>query len=155
MDTPDCSCSLMHQSGTVALPHISIIHATRAPSSTTYYAGPPRYQRSIQQNSSVNKFDESVDESTWIFPHCQPLYTIMLPRNASHSRKSPKLPHVAHTQRIAFPERAMFGVVATDSKLLRRLVYISSLVDFADSFTKSIIAPNIERHVGNPSCTCF
>jgi hypothetical protein len=64
VDTPDCSCSLMHQSGTVALPHTSIIHATRALSSTTYYAGPPRYQRSIQQSSSINKFDESIDEST-------------------------------------------------------------------------------------------
>lgn len=31
----------------------------------------------------------------------------MLPRNASHSRESPKLPHVAHVERIAFPERAL------------------------------------------------
>jgi hypothetical protein len=30
---------------------------------------------------------------------------------------------------------------------------MSSLADFADSFTKLIIAPNIERHVENPSCT--
>jgi hypothetical protein len=31
----------------------------------------------------------------------------MLPRNASHFRKSPKLSHVAHVERIAFPERAL------------------------------------------------
>jgi hypothetical protein len=64
VDTPDCSYSLMHLSGTVALQHTSIIYATRAPLSTTHYAGPPRYQRSIQQSSSVNTLDESVDKST-------------------------------------------------------------------------------------------
>jgi hypothetical protein len=45
--------------------------------------------------------------------------------------------------------------VAIDSKLRRRLVYMSSLADFADNFTKLIIALNIERYVENPSCTCL
>jgi hypothetical protein len=36
-----------------------------------------------------------------------PFYAIMLPRNASHSRKSPESSHVAHVERIAFPERAL------------------------------------------------
>jgi hypothetical protein len=31
----------------------------------------------------------------------------VLPGNASHSRKSPRLPHIAYLERIAFPERAL------------------------------------------------
>jgi hypothetical protein len=34
-------------------------------------------------------------------------YAVMLPWNALHSPKSPKMPHVAHLERIAFPKRAL------------------------------------------------
>jgi hypothetical protein len=34
-------------------------------------------------------------------------YAVMLLRNASHSLESPKLPHDAHLERVAFPGRAL------------------------------------------------
>jgi hypothetical protein len=43
-------------------------------------------------------------------------YAIMLPRNASHFRKSPKLSHVAYVERIAFPERALLELWLQISK---------------------------------------
>jgi hypothetical protein len=45
----------------------------------------------------------AVDERGWIS------YAVMHFRNASHPRKLPKLAHVAHLERVAFPDCANLG----------------------------------------------
>jgi hypothetical protein len=51
--------------------------------------------------------------------------------------------------------QTVYGRISKSSQLcLRRLVHMSGPADLADNFAKSTIAPNTERHVGDPSYTC-